>query len=98
MWKKITRNKLGLLGLIFIVGLIIISLLGYLVIPDSTPKANDIHLEIALQKPGFSVDFLKIEEIPQEKSSNILQHWLYGLPNRFKKVPILSVSGVDSFS
>ncbi|MDG1756934.1 MAG: ABC transporter permease [Bacteroidia bacterium] len=98
MWKKITRNKLGLLGLIFIVGLIIISLLGYLVIPDSTPKANDIHLEIALQKPGFSVDFLKIEEIPQHKSSNILQHWLYGSPNRFKKVPISGVIGVDSFS
>jgi peptide/nickel transport system permease protein len=98
MWRKITKNKLGLLGLIFIVVLTIISLLGYLIIPDSTPKANDIHLELALQKPGFSVDFLTIDEIPQEKSFHFLEHWLYGSPNRFKKIPILSVSGVDSFS
>jgi len=72
MWRKITKNKLGLLGLIFITGLTIISLLGYFVIPDSSPNANDIHLEIALQKPGFSVDFLKISEIPQKKSTPLL--------------------------
>ena len=53
MWKKINKNKLGLLGLVFIIGLTAVSLLGYLIIPDSSTNANDIHLEIALQKPGF---------------------------------------------
>ena len=50
MWKKINKNKLGLFGLVFITGLTAVSLLGYLIIPDSSTNANDIHLEIALQK------------------------------------------------
>ena len=98
MWRKITKNKLGLLGLIFITGLTIISLLGYSIIPDSSPNANDIHLEIALQKPGFSVDFLTISEIPQKKSTPLLSHWLFGSPNQLKKVPIMELSGIDSFA
>ena len=59
MMKKIAQNNLGLAGFIFIAILLVFSVLGYLITPDATPKSNDIHLEIALQKPGFKVQFLK---------------------------------------
>ena len=87
MWRKITKNKLGLLGLIFITGLTIISLLGYFVIPDSSPNANDIHLEIALQKPGFSVDFLTISEIPQKKINPIVESLAFWFAKPVEKSP-----------
>ena len=98
MWKKINKNKLGLFGLVFITGLTAVSLLGYLIIPDSSTNANDIHLEIALQKPGFSVDFLSISQPPNEQSNSLLSHWLFGSPNKLNKVPIMGLSGTDSFA
>lgn len=59
MWKKLIRNKLALFGAFFIALLSIVALLGYWITPDSSPDANEIHLELALQKPGFKVEMLK---------------------------------------
>jgi peptide/nickel transport system permease protein len=62
MLKKIAKNKLGLAGLLLISILVVVSFSGYLITPDSTPDANDIHLEIALQRPGFSVQMMQAEK------------------------------------
>jgi peptide/nickel transport system permease protein len=59
MLKKIVKNRLGFAGLIFISLLLVIAVLGYIITPDATPKANDIHLEVAIEKPGFQVDMLR---------------------------------------
>ena len=40
-WKKFKKNKLGMLGLFLILFATLISILGYLITPDSTPFAND---------------------------------------------------------
>ncbi|MEN8731269.1 MAG: ABC transporter permease, partial [Bacteroidia bacterium] len=71
MLKKIAQNRLGLFGLIFITLLLIVAVLGYLITPDATPLANDIHLEISLQKPGFEVDMLRIEKGDEQDVSII---------------------------
>jgi len=59
MFKKIVKNRLGFAGLIFISLLLVIAVLGYIITPDATPKANDIHLEVAIEKPGFQIDMLR---------------------------------------
>jgi len=59
MLKNIVKNRLGFAGLIFISLLLVIAVLGYIITPDATPKANDIHLEVAIEKPGFQVDMLR---------------------------------------
>ena len=59
MLKRIVKNRLGFAGLIFISLLLVVAVLGYLITPDATPKANDIHLEVAIEKPGFQVAMLR---------------------------------------
>ncbi len=97
MLKKIAKNKLGLGGLIFISILLIISSLGYLITPDSSPKANNINLEIALKKPGFSVDFLRISE-NQGEETGFFTSLVSGRPDRFKTIPVAEIAYPDSFA
>lgn len=89
MLKKIVKNKLGLFGLVFIVFLIVLSFLGYLITPDSSPKANEIHLEIALQKPGSEIKFLSIPN--QYNNVSFLEKWINGNPNNGSLIPVLKV-------
>lgn len=90
MLRKIVQNKLGLFSLIFIVFLVIISTLGYLITPDSLPKANTINLELALQKPGFKVQTILLERKEIMKLS-FFHKMLYGSENNFEMVPVLDV-------
>lgn len=97
MIKKIAQNKLGLAGFVFIAILLVFSLLGYLITPDSSPKANDIHLEIALQKPGFKSQFLK-----QDCNANTSTLWfkklLYGEELACNYIPVADIRFPDSFA
>lgn len=97
MIKKIAKNKLGLAGFVFVAILLIISFLGYLITPDSTPKANDIHLEIALQKPGFKVQFLK-SECTESVSQSIFKTFISGKTNSCDYIPVASIHYPDSFA
>ncbi|MEY2923848.1 MAG: hypothetical protein RLZZ337_388 [Bacteroidota bacterium] len=97
MIKKIAKNKLGLAGFVFVAILLIISFLGYLITPDSTPKANDIHLEIALQKPGFKVQFLK-SECTESVSQSIFKTFISGKTNSCDYIPLASIHYPDSFA
>jgi len=47
-----------MISLWFIALVSAIASLGYLIAPDSTPNSNSQHLEIAVQKPGFSTQIL----------------------------------------
>lgn len=97
MLKKIAKNKLGLFGLVFIALLVLLSILGYLITPDATPKANDIHLEIALQKPGFSVDILRKSEKKDRNSVSLFTKLVSGEESSYELVPVTEVRG-DSFA
>ncbi|MGB0850707.1 MAG: ABC transporter permease [Bacteroidia bacterium] len=98
MLKKIAKNKLGLFGLVFIVFLVAISLLGYLITPDSTPKANNITLEIALQKPGFKVDLLRLSNTEREVDAGFFSTVLYGRENAFEHVPISEIKEPNEYA
>ncbi|MDB4107966.1 ABC transporter permease, partial [Bacteroidia bacterium] len=88
MFKKIAKNRLGLFGLIFISLLIFISILGYLITPDSTPQANNIHLEIALQSPGFKVQMMRVPLDVSDDQSTFFGWMLFGKDNIYNFTPI----------
>jgi len=97
MLKKIAKNRLGIFGLVFIALLVLLSVLGYLITPDATPKANDIYLEIALQKPGFSVDMLCTSEKKAIEHVSFFTKLISGEQALYAFVPISKVRG-DSFA
>ena len=55
-WKRFKKEKLGMLSLVFICLVVLMAILGNRITPDKTRYCNDQHLEIALQRPGFTVE------------------------------------------
>ena len=57
--NRFLKNYPAVIGLIIILLSIVVALLGYLIMPDSTPNANDGAIQIQKQLPGFKVMVLK---------------------------------------
>ena len=87
-WRKFRQNKLAYGFLIFIGICFIISILGYLVVPDSSPEANEQYLELAAKKPGFKVLMLKIPKKIKVHQTGIIQKMLFGEKNNYSLIPI----------
>lgn len=91
-WQRMKKNKLALFGM-FIIGIsTLIALLGPVIRPDSSPKANNQILEITTRKPGFSVDLLKIRKNEEDKSRSFWSLFSTGLESNYKYVPIYDYS------
>ena len=58
---KLLKDPLSLISICVIGLFALFALFSYFLSPDSTPFANEQHLEIAVKKPGFKVDMLQIE-------------------------------------
>jgi peptide/nickel transport system permease protein len=89
-WKAFKRNKIAVAGLIFIVLSVFIAILGYLVMPDSTPLANNMTIQLSLKKPGAAFTMLRIRKNEPVDTVNIFTKMLFGQPSFFKDVPIKS--------
>ena len=63
-WQRIKNNKLAFLSLCYIVLLVCVAIFAVLISPDSSPNANEMHIELATQKPLTRVLFL---EIPKQE-------------------------------
>lgn len=87
MIRKAFKNKLALLGAVFIGLLSIVAFLGFLISPDHSPHAHSPHPEIALQPPGFKVQFLRLE-CTETSKSNLLQRWWKGEEHPCEEIPV----------
>ena len=74
-------------ALLFILLTAILSVLGYLVIPDSTPFANDQQLRLATLKPGTSVSMLYVRKNTRIDKKGFLAKMLFGEKSSYEKVP-----------
>lgn len=94
-WQKFRRNSIGMISLIIILFAILISILGYLITPDSTPYCNTQILEISTQKPGFAVTMLEMSKNEPPSSSNLFYKMLFGQKSRVVNIPIdhFTISG-----
>ncbi|MDP4266468.1 MAG: ABC transporter permease [Bacteroidota bacterium] len=87
-WRRLKKNKIAMAGLFFILLVMIVSILGYLITPDSTPFANDQLLEIAAKKPGFKIKMLLIPKENRIYKKNLLREMLYGSFSQYKSIPV----------
>lgn len=79
------KTPTGLFGFCIIVFFFLLALPGYLITPDATPQANNMHPEIALLKPGTSVWVLKDNIKPEEKVG-FFTKWIEGAPNNYDEI------------
>lgn len=87
--QRLKKNKLAILGLLIITASIMISILGYLIMPDQTPNANDGAVQIQKQSPGFTASFIKIRKNRKVEKKNLLQKAIYGQESEYMIVPIV---------
>ena len=89
-WRKFRTNRQGMFLLCFLGFVTIISMLGYLITPDSTPYANEQILQIRLQKPMSKVTLLQVRKNYPVEKKNFFQKMLFGQPAFYTSVPITS--------
>lgn len=87
--KKLLSNTLAVIGLIIISTFLIIAVLGPLIRPDDTPKANNQHLELARKSPGFTIEFLKVP-IDKKVGRSVFSGFLFGFPSEEFTIPVYS--------
>ena len=87
--RRLLSNKPAIVGFSFIVLAILVSLLGYLIMPDQTPDANDGAVQIQKQPPGFKATFIKIRKNRDIEKKSIFHKAFYGQESAYIIVPIL---------
>ena len=85
---RFKKNKLGMTALGVVLITIIIGVIGYFIIPDSTPYCNTQILEISTQKPGFKTNFLKVRNSPSLVHTPFFKKLLFGAPSNYTLIPI----------
>jgi peptide/nickel transport system permease protein len=87
-WKVFKRNKLAVAGLVVIIFMLIVAVLGYLIMPDSTPLANNMTIQLSIKKPGSSFTILRLRKTEPVDTVNIFSKILAGQPSFYREVPI----------
>lgn len=87
-WKAFKHNKIAVAGLVFIILSVVIALLGYLIMLDSTPRANNMIIQLSIKKPGATFTMLQIRKSEPVDTVNVFERMLFGQPAFFKEVPI----------
>lgn len=86
--RKLLSDWVAIISLSFIGLVVIIAVLGYLISPDSTPFANNQHLELTTCKPGFKVEMVRLRKQEEKTSRGWLGRMLYGQESEYREVPI----------
>src|SRR5580704_16763086 len=87
-WKIFKRNKIAVAALVFIIITIVVAILGYLIMPDSTPFANNMTIQLSIKKPGSEFMMLRIRRTEPVDTVNIFTKMLYGQPSFYRDIPI----------
>lgn len=91
-WIRFKRDKLAMFGLCLIIFATTISILGYLITPDSSPFANDQKPELHIKKPGFKAQLLLVKKNEAPHSKNIFNTMVFGVISDYSKIPFYSYS------
>lgn len=83
-WKRFRRNTSAMLALGYVLLLCIVALFAYLIIPDKSPDANRMALQIATKPPGFSCSFLMLKKEGAEGRGNFFS----GYEDEYNYLPV----------
>ncbi len=95
--RRFIQNKPAVVGLCIIVFAILVAILGYLIMPDQTPDANDGDISIGKKKEGFTTQFIKFHRQVEVHQNNFLVKMLVGQDTEYeiKAISKYIVNGYD---
>ncbi len=86
-WKRLKKNKGAVFGLLIICIAVLVALFGYLIASDNSTNADLQTVEIQAKKPGYTQQFLKIED-RKYWGGTWIDHLFKGKKNHFTLIPI----------
>ncbi len=90
-WHKLRTNKLAMFGLFLVVTFLMVAILGPLIRPDSSPKSNNQHLELARKNPGFKISFLLIPNEIDSDHQSFFGKWIFGIKSSKLELPFYTM-------
>ncbi len=96
MWHRLRKNKGAIFGMIVICFSVFISLLGYLITPDSTSNGNMQFPELNIKKPGFTINFLRVRKNELSQSVSFFDRMQNGTTNNYRMFPIYNYRFEDN--
>ncbi len=87
-FQKFKKNIWGVSSLSLIVILVLVAIFAYVLAPDNSENANQMHLSIHSKPPGFKVEMLSIPALQKEDAK--LKYYFFGFPNSTSEIPINS--------
>ncbi len=88
-FQKFKQNYLGMASVFFIIFVGFVSIFAYVLAPDTTQYANQMHLSIHSKPPGFSVQML-VQPNPNKSLQNQFDKIFFGSKFPDKQQPISS--------
>ncbi|MGM5469539.1 ABC transporter permease [Flavobacteriaceae bacterium LMO-SS05] len=85
--QKFKKNFWGVFSLWIIIIIGLISVFAYVISPDNSPNANQMHLTIHSKKPGFKVQVLTVPA-KTENQQSFFSKLFYGIKNAETEIPI----------
>lgn len=87
-FKRFKKNKTGIVSFVFVLLCGFAAIFCYILAPDNSSNANQMHLEIHSKPPGFTVTMLTIPS--EENPQNWFHFLLHGKNIQSTEVPIKS--------
>jgi peptide/nickel transport system permease protein len=83
--QRLWANRPAVAGLVFIGLCTLVALLGYWVLPDNSPDANNGLVQLQKQPPGFVATIRQLPDPNAPAPGNVLQVWLHGRPPQVRE-------------
>jgi oligopeptide transport system permease protein len=96
VYRKLWKNKLAMFGAGLILFTLLISVLSYFIMPDDSPNANEMHLEISTLPPGSEVLFSVIKKSNSVEKPSIFKYWMYGKESAYTYIPIIDSTNITN--
>lgn len=90
-WRRFRRNLPAMVALGYVVVLSVVALFAYVIIPDKSPDANRMCLQIKTQKPGFTVHMLKMHRNRPFVWPGIFKQVFAGYDDEIQYIPVDTV-------
>ncbi|MEW6469299.1 MAG: ABC transporter permease [Bacteroidota bacterium] len=84
-WQRMKKDKLAMFGLVIIAFMVLLSVFGYAISPDSTPDADNQLLELGTREPGFTVKVLLTKKNQPPQHTTVFARLWEGAPSEYNK-------------
>lgn len=89
--QRLRQNKPAMAGLFIILFAVVVAILGYAIMPDSSPNANNGVVQLQKRQPGFTTQVLRIPTADRGQADvNFIEFILSGKPAAYTELPVQS--------